>query len=49
MGLAEKSFNNGEIIVREGESGRSFFKILEGRAYVFSDFEKKENWSGCKR
>ena len=44
MGLAEKSFNNGEIIVREGESGRSFFKILEGRAYVFSDFEKKDQF-----
>ena len=44
MGLSEQSYKNGEIIVNEGDSGRSFFKILEGRAYVFSNYDKKDQF-----
>lgn len=42
MSVVEKTYKNGEIIIKEGDSGNSFFRILEGKAYVFSDYEKKD-------
>lgn len=42
MSVVEKKFNNGEIIVREGDVGSNFFKIIEGKAYVISNYEKKD-------
>ena len=31
MSVVEKKFNNGEIIVREGDVGSNFFKIIEAK------------------
>jgi len=42
MSVVEKKFNNGEIIVKEGDVGSNFFKIIEGKAYVISNYEKKD-------
>ena len=42
MSLVEKTFKNGETIINEGEVGNSFFRLLEGKAYVFSNFGKKD-------
>lgn len=42
MSLAEKSFGNGEVIIKEGDTGRSFFRILEGKASVYADYGKKD-------
>ena len=42
MSIVDKTYKNGEIIIKEGDSGNSFFRLLEGKAYVFSDYEKKD-------
>ena len=42
MSLIEKTYRNGEVIIREGDSGKSFFRILEGSAEVYSDYGKLE-------
>ncbi|MBR1905520.1 MAG: cyclic nucleotide-binding domain-containing protein [Clostridiales bacterium] len=41
MGSVEKSFSKGEIIMKEGDVGKSFFKLLEGKAGVYADYAKK--------
>ena len=38
----EKTYRNGEVIIKEGDSGKSFFRILEGSADVYSDYGKLE-------
>ena len=42
MGLAEKKFRNGEIIVKEGHVGTSFFKLTQGAALVYAGFESDD-------
>lgn len=42
MGIAEKTFKKGEIIIKEGDIGKSFFQLVEGRAGVYADYDKKE-------
>lgn len=44
MALIEKTFSSGEIIINEGDMGSSFFRILDGRAYVFSNYGKKDQF-----
>ena len=41
MGSVEKSFRKGEIIMKEGDVGKSFFKLLDGKAGVYADYAKK--------
>ena len=41
MGSVEKSFRKGEIIMKEGDIGKSFFKLLDGKAGVYADYAKK--------
>jgi len=41
MGSVEKTFKKGEIIMKEGDVGKSFFKLLEGKAGVYADYAKK--------
>jgi len=41
MGLAEKTFNKGEIIIKEGDVGKTLFYIQEGKAGVYVDYGKK--------
>ena len=42
MGLAEKTFSQGEVIIKEGDIGNSFFRILEGKAGVYADYGKDD-------
>ena len=38
MSTIEKTFTNGEVIIREGDIGNSFFQLLEGSAGVYKNF-----------
>ena len=38
MSTIEKTFGNGEIIIKEGDLGNSFFKIIEGNAVVYKNY-----------
>lgn len=40
MSLAEKTFRQGEIIIKEGDIGNSFFQILNGKAGVYANYGK---------
>ena len=42
MGLVEKTFKNGEVIVKEGDTGKSFFQLVEGSAYVYAGTGKED-------
>ena len=42
MGLTEKTFRDGEIIIKEGDNGTSFFRLLEGNAGVYAGFGKND-------
>ena len=42
MSVVEKSFYKGEVIVKEGDIGNSFFRLLEGKASVYADWDKKD-------
>jgi CRP-like cAMP-binding protein len=42
MSTIEKKFNNGEIIIREGDIGNSFFQLLDGKATVFANYGKED-------
>ena len=38
MSTIEKSFANGEVIIKEGDIGNNFFQILEGNAGVYKNY-----------
>ena len=40
MSLSEKIYKNGEEIIKEGDIGKSFFLLTEGKAGVYSNYEK---------
>ena len=42
MSTIERTFNNGEIIIKEGDSGNTFFQLLEGRAAVYKNYGEKD-------
>jgi len=42
MSLIEKEFKNGELIVKEGDIGKSFFQVLEGSVGVYAGFGKND-------
>ncbi|MCR4688035.1 MAG: cyclic nucleotide-binding domain-containing protein, partial [Saccharofermentans sp.] len=42
MSIVEKTFRNGEMIIKEGESGNSFFQLVSGSAYVYAGFGKND-------
>ena len=42
MGLVEKTFGSCDVIIKEGASGKSFFKLLKGKAGVYSNYGKKD-------
>ncbi|MBO4680402.1 MAG: cyclic nucleotide-binding domain-containing protein [Clostridiales bacterium] len=41
MSTIEKSFINGDVIIKEGDSGNTFFQILEGKVGVYKDYDKE--------
>ncbi len=38
MSTVEKTFTNGEIIIKEGDDGESFFQIIEGNCAVYKNY-----------
>ena len=38
MSTVEKKFSNGEVIIREGDIGNSFFMLKEGNAVVYKNY-----------
>ncbi len=42
MGLVEKTFSQGEVIIKEGDIGKSFFQIVKGKAGVYADYGKSD-------
>ena len=38
MSTFEKTFSNGDIIIREGDSGNTFFQLLEGEVAVYKNY-----------
>lgn len=38
MSTIEKTFGNGEIIIKEGDIGESFFQITDGKAVVYKNY-----------
>lgn len=42
MSTIEKTFSSGEVIIKEGDSGNSFFQILEGNATVYKNYGKDD-------
>ena len=42
MSTIEKTFSNGEVIIKEGDSGNSFFQLLEGNATVYKNYGKDD-------
>jgi len=42
MGLVEKTFKNGEVIIKEGDIGKSFFQLIDGSAFVYAGFGKND-------
>ena len=37
-----KTFTDGEIIIKEGDEGKTFFQLLEGKAKVYRDYEEDD-------
>ena len=42
MSFVEKTFRQGEVIIKEGDIGKSFFQILEGKAGVYANYGKND-------
>lgn len=40
MSLSQKTFKNGEEIIKEGDIGKSFYLLTEGKAGVYANYEK---------
>ncbi len=40
MSTIEKTFSDGEVIIKEGDEGKTFFQLLEGKAKVYKDYEE---------
>ncbi|MBO4450568.1 MAG: cyclic nucleotide-binding domain-containing protein [Clostridiales bacterium] len=41
MSTIEKTFIGGDVIIKEGDSGNTFFQILEGNVGVYKDYDKE--------
>ena len=42
MSTIEKTFSNGEIIIKEGDAGNTFFQLLEGKAGVYKNYDQAD-------
>ena len=38
MSMIEKTFNDGEIIIKEGDTGNTFYYLLEGKVAVYKNY-----------
>ena len=42
MSTIEKTFSNGEVIIKEGDSGNTFYQLLEGKVAVYKNYGKDD-------
>ena len=42
MSMTEKTFNNGDIIIKEGETGNTFYYLLEGKVAVYKNYGESD-------
>ena len=42
MSTIEKTFGAGEVIIKEGDSGNTFFQLLEGNVGVYQNYGQKD-------
>ncbi len=42
MSSIEKSFIDGDIIIKEGDTGNTFFQLLEGKVTVYKNYEQED-------
>ena len=42
MSTIEKTFLNGDVIIKEGDSGSTFFQLLEGKVAVYKNYDKED-------
>ena len=42
MSTIEKTFNAGDIIIKEGDSGNTFFQLLEGKVAAYKNYDKDD-------
>lgn len=44
MAIVEKSFRSGEVIIKEGDIGKSLFRLTDGNVGIYTDYGKKEQF-----
>ena len=42
MSIVEKTFKSGEVIIKEGDIGKSFFRLMDGSALVYAGYGKND-------
>ncbi|WP_034447946.1 cyclic nucleotide-binding domain-containing protein [Butyrivibrio sp. AE2032] len=42
MSTVEKTFSNGEIIIKQGDTGNTFFQLLEGKVGVYKNYDQAD-------
>jgi len=42
MSTVEKTFSNGEVIIKQGDTGNTFFQLLEGKVGVYKNYEQAD-------
>lgn len=44
MSIIEKTFRSNEVIIKEGDTGDTFFRLVEGNVGVYTNYGKKEQF-----
>ena len=44
MSIIEKTFRTNEVIIKEGDKGDTFFRLVEGNVGVYTNYGKKEQF-----
>lgn len=44
MSIIEKTFRSNEVIIKEGDTGNTFFRLIEGNVGVYTNYGKKEQF-----
>ena len=41
--MAEKQFNKGDVIFRQGDEGNVFYRIISGSVGIFANYDQSED------
>jgi CRP-like cAMP-binding protein len=42
MSTIERTISSGEVIIREGDEGNTFFQLLEGKVGVYNNYGQED-------